>query len=226
MSSNLLTLARQASIRCAHYLPRGTSVSTKRFYKLSVGSIKKGQIVQFKDKPWKVLTRDHVSTGRGGAVVKMELQDILSPAKINERFKSGDSLEILNLADEPYQYLYSEGDQIHLLNLETFEEIEMTTSKCEGGDKAVGMLEDSMPIAVSFLTTPEHGRQPCTFKLPSNYTYTVQSVVDRAGQAAKGTVYKTANLTNGAKLQVPEFVNEGDKIVVDIDTMKYIKREL
>lgn len=93
MSSNLLTLARQASIRCAHYLPRGTSVSTKRFYKLSVGSIKKGQIVQFKDKPWKVLTRDHVSTGRGGAVVKMELQDILSPAKINERFKSGDSLE-------------------------------------------------------------------------------------------------------------------------------------
>ncbi|KAK4509284.1 uncharacterized protein ATC70_007634 [Mucor velutinosus] len=226
MSYTLARLAKQASHQWTHDAPRATCWSAKRFYKLSVGSIKKGQIVQFKDKPWRVLTRDHVSTGRGGAVVKMELQDILSPAKINERFKSGDSLEILNLADEAYQYLYSEGDQIHLLNLETFEEIEMTASKCEGGDRSVAMLEDSMPIAVSFLTTPEQGRQPCTFKLPSNYTYTVQSVVDRAGQAAKGTVYKTANLTNGAKLQVPEFVNEGDKIVVDIETMKYVKREL
>lgn len=83
-----------------------------------------------------------------------------------------------------------------------------------------------MLVSVNFLTTPEHGSQPCTFKLPSNYTYTVQSVVNRAGQAAKGTVYKTATLTNGAKLQVPEFVNEDDKIVVDIDTMKYVKREL
>lgn len=83
-----------------------------------------------------------------------------------------------------------------------------------------------MPITVSFLTTPEHGRQPCIFKLPSNYTYTVQSVIDRAGQAAKGTVYKTATLTNGSRLQVPEFVNEGDKIIVDIEGMKYVKREL
>lgn len=86
------------------------------------------------------------------------------------------------------------------------------------------VITDSMPVAVNFLTTPEHGRQPCTFKLPATYTYTVQSVIDRAGQAAKGTVYKTANLTNGAKLQVPEFVNEGDKIVVDIETMKYVRR--
>lgn len=156
----------------------------------------------------------------------MELQDILSSAKINERFKSADSVEILNLSDEQYQYLYSEGDQIHLLNLETYEEIEMTAFTCEGGDRSVGMLEDSMPITVSFLTTPEHGRQPCTFKLPSNYTYTVQSVIDRAGQAAKGTVYKTATLTNGSRLQVPEFVNEGDKIIVDIEGMKYVKREL
>lgn len=83
-----------------------------------------------------------------------------------------------------------------------------------------------MLVSVNFLTTPEHGSQPCTFKLPSNYIYTVQSVVNRAGQAAKGTVYKTATLTNGAKLQVPEFVNEDDRIIVDIDTMKYVKREL
>ncbi|CAO3673843.1 unnamed protein product [Rhizopus microsporus] len=203
-----------------------TNLIAKRYYKLSVGSVKKGQIVQLKDKAWRVLSRDHVSSGRGGAVVKMELQDILSNTKINERFKSGDSLEILNLSDEAYQFLYTNGDMIHLLNLETFEEIEMPVSACEGGERAVGLLEDAMPITVSFLTTPEHGRQPCTFKLPNNYTFTVESVIERGGQAAKGTVYKTATLTNGAKLQVPEFVHEGDKIVVDIESMKYMRREL
>jgi elongation factor P len=83
-----------------------------------------------------------------------------------------------------------------------------------------------MPIAISFLTTPEEGRQPATFRLPANYTYTVDSVVERAGQAAKGTVYKTASLSNGSKLQVPEFVHEGDRIIVDIENMKYVKREL
>lgn len=59
----------------------------------------------------------------------------------------------MNLADEPYQYLYSEGDQIHLLNLETFEEIEMTTSKCEGGDRAVGMLEGMFHLVDQIIYT-------------------------------------------------------------------------
>lgn len=69
MSANLLSFAKQASLKWAQ--PRALSVVGKRYYKLSVGSIKKGQIVQLKDKAWKVLTRDHVSTGRGGAVVKV-----------------------------------------------------------------------------------------------------------------------------------------------------------
>ncbi|KAI9276240.1 hypothetical protein BY458DRAFT_453996 [Sporodiniella umbellata] len=199
---------------------------TQRFYKTSVGAIRKGQIVQFKDKAWKVLARDHVSSGRGGAIVKIDLQDLLSPMKKKESFKSSESLEILNLHDESFQYLYTKDNQIHLLNMETYEEIEMSMEACEGGERSLQMLEDSMPISVSFLTTPKEGTYPCSFKLPSNYIFTVQSVVERAGQAAKGTVFKAATLTNGAKLQVPEFVKEGDKIVVDIDTLKYMKREL
>lgn len=68
MSSILLSFTRQASVKWTRTLP-----ASQRFYKLSVGSIKKGQVVQLKDKAWKVLTRDHVSTGRGGAVVKVGL---------------------------------------------------------------------------------------------------------------------------------------------------------
>lgn len=69
--STLLQLTKQASLRWSQQLPRTLPTTGKRFYKLSVGSIKKGQIVQFKDKAWRVLGRDHVSTGRGGAVVKV-----------------------------------------------------------------------------------------------------------------------------------------------------------
>lgn len=68
MSSTLLSFTRQASFKWTRNLP-----ASQRFYKLSVGSIKKGQVVQLKDKAWKVLTRDHVSTGRGGAVVKVNI---------------------------------------------------------------------------------------------------------------------------------------------------------
>jgi hypothetical protein len=71
MSANLLSFTKQANLRWTQQLQRTTPFASKRFYKLSVGSVKKGQIVQLKDKAWKVLTRDHVSTGRGGAVVKV-----------------------------------------------------------------------------------------------------------------------------------------------------------
>lgn len=82
-----------------------------------------------------------------------------------------------------------------------------------------------MNVAVNFLTRPETGRQAIGFKLPDHHTYTVQSCVERAGQAAKGTVFKSATLANGTKMQVPEFVKEGDKIVVEIATKRYMRRD-
>lgn len=153
---------------------------------------------------------------------------------------------VLTMQDETYQYLYSDGESIHLLNPETFEEIEMPFSACEGGVEATTMLEgklqwevkcyascgelnrllDGMNVSVSFLTTSESGRQPVMFKLPASHVYTIASVAERAGQAAKGTVFKTATLENGAKLQVPEFVNAGDRVIVDIESMEYVKRAL
>lgn len=72
---------------------RFANVLPKRHYKMSVQSVKKGQIIQLKDKAWRVLNRDSSSSGRGGAVVKVDLQDIMTNAKANERFKSGDTVE-------------------------------------------------------------------------------------------------------------------------------------
>ncbi|KAI8072523.1 hypothetical protein BC940DRAFT_269166 [Gongronella butleri] len=202
------------------------NAACRRQYKLAAGAVKKGQIVEYKDKVWRVLNRDQSSSGRGGAVIKVDLQDIKTLNKLSERFRSNDSLEVLNMQEESYQFLYADGEQIHVLNNETFDQIVLTNEMCEGGERALAMLEDGMPLTVSLLTTAEVTNQPVTFKLPQHHVFTVASVVERAGQAAKGTVYKTASLTNGAKLQVPEFVHEGDRIHVDIENMRYMKREL
>ncbi|ORX54591.1 hypothetical protein DM01DRAFT_1335726 [Hesseltinella vesiculosa] len=198
----------------------------KRHYKLSAGAVKKGQIVEFKDKVWRVLNRDQSSSGRGSAVIKVELQDIKTMAKAQERFRSNDNLEVLNMQEDTYQYLYTDGEQVHVLHPETFDELVLTVNMCDGGERALAMLEDNMLVSVSLLTTSDEASKPVTFKLPQNHLYTVASVIERAGQAAKGTVFKAATLSNGAKLQVPEFVHEGDRIWVDIENLRYMKREL
>ncbi|KAG0164393.1 hypothetical protein DFQ28_010363 [Apophysomyces sp. BC1034] len=225
MFVNISKLIATRSGYASQYKRVTCDILHKRHYKMSVAAVKKGQIVQYQNGPWKVLARDHSSTGRGGAVIKVDLENIITQAKVSERFKSGSSVEILNLQHETYQFLYEDSGLIHLLEPETFEELEMKAENCEGGVTVAEMMEEGMPISVSFLTTPEDGRQPIAFKLPAKHTFEVGSVVARAGQA-KGTVFQSATLTNGAKIDVPEFVKEGDRILIDLETMKYLKREL
>ncbi|RUS25663.1 hypothetical protein BC938DRAFT_471818, partial [Jimgerdemannia flammicorona] len=112
-----------------------------RHYKLGMNAIKKGQVVELRDKVWKVTSKEHVVAGRGGAIVKMDMIELSSNNRISERFMSGDSLEVLNLKDENFQYLYNANGKVHLLNTETFEEVEMEEDMIEGGVKLLPMLE-------------------------------------------------------------------------------------
>ncbi|KAI8977080.1 hypothetical protein BDF20DRAFT_906311 [Mycotypha africana] len=156
----------------------------------------------------------------------MTITNLLSDnVKISERFKSNDSLEVLNVTDKTFQLLYTESGKLHLMNMESFEEVELPASTCENGEKGLQMLEDGMPLSVKYVTSPNDGEKPCSFKLPLKYTYTVESKVQRVKKDAKTASYTTATLTNGAKILVPDFINEGDKILVDLETMKYMRRE-
>ncbi|RUS13660.1 hypothetical protein BC937DRAFT_94974, partial [Endogone sp. FLAS-F59071] len=131
---------------------------------------------------------------------------------------------VLNLKDEPYQFLYHADGKIHLLHPQTFDEMEVSEHMIEGGSRLLPMLEDGMTITVGILTTSTTGGHPVSVRLPQTHVYTVASVTERAAQAAKGIMFKPATLANGCCVQVPEFVNVGERIVIEIEQMKYLRR--
>ncbi|KAF9981513.1 hypothetical protein BGZ75_007127 [Mortierella antarctica] len=139
--------------------------------------------------------------GRGTSTVKLEVQDLLTGTKHTERYRSGDMVEVTELEEHKCQYLYRSDGNVHLMDPETFDMYEVPES----------VLED-VP------------GKPISIKLPTQANYMVTDTQASAAQANKGTIYKNADLENGIKVQVPDFVNVGDRVVVDTEAAKYVRR--
>ncbi|ORY07066.1 hypothetical protein K493DRAFT_5321 [Basidiobolus meristosporus CBS 931.73] len=187
--------------------------------KTAVNAVRKGQTIEFKNSLWVVNGKEHGVMGRGSALVKLELRNTTNGSKCVERFQPSDSVEVKQAHLEQYQYLYTAGDRVYLLNQETFEELELEKSALEGGEKLFPMLEDNMVVTVQFIESAG----PVAFRLPPQHVYTVESCTDVVGHS-KGATYKPATLTNGCRVTIPDFVKAGDRILVDTAEMKYINR--
>ncbi|RIA96919.1 hypothetical protein C1645_753779 [Glomus cerebriforme] len=162
-------------------------------------------------------------TGRGSATTKFELKDIITGKIIVERIRPNESFEVSTLTDKPYTYLYSDKKKVYLYNPETYEEVEINADKVEGNEKYLQLLEDNMKVTVSFLET-EKGLNPISFRLPQMHAYEVVGATSIVGNASKGTAIKVVEIRNGIQIHVPEFVNIGDKIVITLNDLKYLKR--
>ncbi|KAI8052207.1 hypothetical protein BDF22DRAFT_690535 [Syncephalis plumigaleata] len=193
-----------------------------RDIRTAVNQIRRGHVVDFRSKIWIVCKRDHGKTGRGGAVIKIELKDAMSGIRQTERFNSGDALEVLQLRIVEHQYLYSKGNRAYFLNNETYEELEMDVNAIDGTEKHLDLLEDGMMVSVQMLET----EQPIMYRLPKTHIYTVTRDEPTASQASKGVSYKTAYVADGKiRLSVPEFVKPGDRVVVDLENIAYVSRD-
>jgi len=153
----------------------------------------------------------------------MDLQEVTTGAKRTEKFGSHDSVEVLHLADTKYTYSYIVGNTVHLLNPTTFEEVEMNKGMLEGDERTLALLEEGMPMTVGLLTTDDGKTRPISFRPPLQWTYTISKVEERAGDS-KARGYKRATLINGVHIEVPEFVSTGERIVIDVEEVKYSKR--
>ncbi|KAF8937536.1 hypothetical protein BGZ58_002567 [Dissophora ornata] len=132
-------------------------------------------------------------------------------------------VEVTELEDHKCQYLYKNDRQLHLMDPESFEMYEVPEDVLE--DKQILMLQPDMIVQLSmFQPDPEVPGKPISIKLPTQAVYVVKEAHPSAAQANKGTVYKNADLENGIKVQVPDFVNLGDRVVVDTETGKYVRR--
>ncbi|TPX64385.1 hypothetical protein SpCBS45565_g05931 [Spizellomyces sp. 'palustris'] len=195
---------------------------SRRYLQVPVNQVKRGAVIELRDRIWVVNTYTHHTQGRGGAHYKFDLRDVTGSGKTLERFNSGQTVEVVELDTKELQFLYLDDQELHLLDNDTFEEHAFPLGIFNGGDKAIPFLQDGMRIEVDF-----HETKPVVVKMPERGTYTVidtPPVASSGTNESKGTMFKNATLDSGAHVMVPEFVNIGDKIVVDLGEYRYVTR--
>lgn len=142
---------------------------------------------------------------------------------MTERIKPNDSFEVVALKEKPYTYLYSNDGMSHFVNTETLDELELESDKIEGSDKSFLLLEDNMKVTISFLETDKESRA-ISFRLPQMHPYEVLSITPMVGHSSKGPAQKIVKIKGGIQIQVPEFINLGNKIIITTNDLKYFKR--
>ena len=184
--------------------------------KILGNEIKSGMIIEHKNDLWSVLKTQHVKPGKGGAFNQVELKSVKKGTKLNERFRSSDTVERAILDDKKYSFLYEDESSCHFMNQTNFEQIEIKKSLL--GEKSK-LLKENMEVNVQF-----YEDQPLSVDLPSS----VELKIDTTDAVVKGQTasssYKPATLENGIKIMVPPFINSDDKIVLDTKTLEYIKK--
>lgn len=185
--------------------------------KISATEIRVGNVLNFENKLWVVLKTQHTQPGKGGAFMQVEMKGLLEPTKINERFRSADTVEKVSLEDVPHTFLYQEGDFYVFMDPKTYEQIHL--SKDLVGPDQAAYLKDGMEVAICF-----HENKPISLKLPD----TVVLEISEADAVIKGQTasssYKPALLENGLKIMVPPHVGVGMKVVVRTEDGEYLER--
>ena len=184
--------------------------------KILGNEIKPGMIIEHKNDLWSVLKAQHVKPGKGGAFNQVELKSIKKETKLNERFRSSDSVERAVLDEKKFNFLYKDEKNCYFMNQTNFEQIAINKSLLGEKNK---LLKENMEVNVQF-----YEDQALSVDLPSSVELNIEST-DAAikGQTASSS-YKPATLENGINIMVPPFINSGDKIILDTRTLEYIKK--
>ena len=184
--------------------------------KILGNEIKPGMIIEHKNDLWSVLKAQHVKPGKGGAFNQVELKSVKKGTKLNERFRSSDSVERAILDDRKFSFLYEDEKHCHFMDQANFEQIQI--SKPILGEQSK-LLKENMEVSVQF-----YDDQALSIDLPLTVELKIESTdATIKGQTASSS-YKPATLENGIKIQVPPFINSDDKIVLDTRTLEYIKK--
>tara|TARA_B100000686_G_C16105894_1_gene625547 strand:- start:9 stop:572 length:564 start_codon:yes stop_codon:yes gene_type:complete len=184
--------------------------------KILGNEIKPGMIIEHNNDLWTVLKAQHVKPGKGGAFNQVELKSVKKGTKLNERFRSSDSVERAILDEKKFSFLYEDENNCHFMDQINFEQIEINKNLL--GEKKK-LLVENMEVSVNF-----HEDQAISIDLPTSVELTIENT-DAAikGQTASSS-YKPATLKNGIKIMVPPFINSGDKIILDTRTLEYVKK--
>ncbi|MBA4250071.1 MAG: elongation factor P [Candidatus Puniceispirillum sp.] len=184
--------------------------------KISGNEIRVGNILDYQGKLWTVTKTQHTQPGKGGAYMQVEMKSIAEGTKLNERFRSAETVERVYLDEVAFQYLYDDGENLVFMDQQTFEQIYL--SKDFVGASAVFLI-DNMVVNLSM-----YEGKPIAVQLPDHVVLEIMeadAVVK--GQTASSS-YKPAVLTNGVRIMVPPHISTGMKVVVNTIDGTYVER--
>ncbi len=182
----------------------------------STAAFKKGLKVELDGVPYTIVEFQHVKPGKGGAFVRTKLKSLLTGRVLDQTFRSGEKVKKPDLMEREMQYLYREGDRFCMMDNETYEQIMLTEEQV---GEARLYLTENMNVEILFFN-----QQPVAVEVPLFVELEVAQTEPgvKGDTAAGGT--KPATLESGVTIQVPLFINEGDRVKVDTRTGTYIER--
>ena len=184
--------------------------------KINAGEIRAGMLLEYKNDLWQVLKSQHVKPGKGGAFTQVEMKSVGKNTKLNERFRSSETVEKASLEETKFNYLYEDESNYFFMNPKSFEQIEIKKNVI--GDQGK-LLTENLEVSVNF-----YNENPISVELPNQ----VKCKIVTTDAALKGQTvsssYKPATLDNGLNIQVPPFIENGDSIIVDTRNLEYIKK--
>jgi elongation factor P len=184
--------------------------------KLNGNAVKPGNVIEHNGRLWTAVKVEHVKPGKGGAFAQIELRDIRDGTKLNERFRSSETVERVILEELECTFLYDDGDNLVFMQAETYEQMEISRDMV--GDSAA-FLQDGMAVTVN-----SHEGEAISVQLPGKV---VMEVVEAdavvKGQTASSS-YKPAVLENGVRVLVPPHIEAGTRIVVRPEDASYVER--
>ena len=184
--------------------------------KISGNEIRVGMLIEHKNDLWEVLKTQHVKPGKGGAFAQVEMKSVNKNTKLNERFRSSDTVEKATIEEFKFNFLYADDNEYYFMNPKSFEQISI--KKNIVGEKGK-MLSENLEVIINF-----HNDNPLTVQLPNQITCKIKSTDVALKKQTVSSSYKPAILENGLNIQVPPFIESEDTIIVDTRTLEYIKK--
>ena len=184
--------------------------------KINASEIRVGMLLEHKNDLWQVLKTQHVKPGKGGAFAQVELKSVNKNTKLNERFRSSETVEKASLEETKFNFLYDDEYNYFFMNPKSFEQIEIKREMV--GEKGK-LLTENLDVTVSF-----HNDKPISVELPNQVACKIETTDAALKGQTVSSSYKPAILDNGLNIQVPPFIESGDEVIIDTRNLEYVKK--
>ena len=184
--------------------------------KINGNAIRPGMVIEHKDRLCRAVKIQHTQPGKGGAYLQVELRDIRDGTKLNERFRSSETVERVRLDQKPYQYLFADGDMLTFMDNETYEQVSINSDLV---GEPLPFLQEGMGVTIE-----SYEGSPISIELPESVVMEVTEADPVVKGQTAASSYKPALLENGVRVMVPPHIEMGTRIVVSTADGSYVER--